>query len=300
MAFSAADFADDTDFERFILDRLGTHRVRVASPGAIHDHRGAAGHGHVIIGVGAAEGGGRRRQELRQSLRPVGFGAAYKILDLLVEHVLRANGHTSIKQFATKTAALAQQPTSLPVPLDSHPGFWDRMASLYGNLQEARHAVTHRRTQVTPGGDLEIYDNQTQIIDTVTSAEIASFVAAVHALAEGVIGGVQDERQINIVAWHLNALQPRHGSPALSASDPDAGRRLLKVDLTTLDDGRLRFEVGRARAIVDVQESSIWDLELHAEDRVFVGRWEDVPDRNAANYDFHPASPPSWLSEELS
>jgi hypothetical protein len=36
MSFSAADFADDTDFERFALDRLGPHRVRLGEPGAVY------------------------------------------------------------------------------------------------------------------------------------------------------------------------------------------------------------------------------------------------------------------------
>jgi len=85
MTFNSLDFADDTAFERFALDQLGAHRVRVAEPKYIYGRRGITGK------LGMAEEGTRLREELRHSLRPLGFGAAYKVLDMLVEYVLRAN-----------------------------------------------------------------------------------------------------------------------------------------------------------------------------------------------------------------
>jgi hypothetical protein len=42
MSFSASHYADDTDFERFMLDRLGTHRVRAPEAMSIHDIRGVS------------------------------------------------------------------------------------------------------------------------------------------------------------------------------------------------------------------------------------------------------------------
>jgi hypothetical protein len=95
MAFNPRAFADDTDYERFALDRLGPHRVRIAEPGLIyHDEANPEGgrRGSMTVKGGTAVMGAQAREELRRSLRPLGFGAAYKILDMLVEHVLRANG----------------------------------------------------------------------------------------------------------------------------------------------------------------------------------------------------------------
>jgi hypothetical protein len=43
----------------------------------------------------------------------------------------------------------------------------------------------------------------------------------------------------------------------------------------------------------------LWDLRLYADDRVFVGLWEDLVDKPAAALDFHPETPPTGLSEEL-
>jgi hypothetical protein len=196
--------------------------------------------------------------------------------------------------------AVRTRPNNLPVPLDARPDLWDCVMIVYAAFKEARHAVTHRRAQVTRGGDLEVYDDAANRIDTVTSAEIAHFTAAVHALAEAVINGRNDRRQVKIVAHHLNALGTRHRMTVLPAIDPEGGRRQLRAELIELADGRLRFDVARARAAVEGQVAgAVWDLELYAGERIFVGQWEDVPDRDAESVNFHPASTPAWLSEEL-
>jgi hypothetical protein len=301
VTFNPAEFADDTDLERLVLERLGTHRVRVADPHAIYDRRGKAGGWNTTVRVGMVEEGIGPREELRRSLRPLGFAAAYKVLDMLVEHVLQANGAgTARLTFQQKTRSLRRRPTNLPVPLDTHPGLWDRLAALYARFQEPRHAVTHRRAQATAAGDLEIYDDGRQLVDTISNTEIESFAAAVHTAAELVIDARDDSRRANIAAWHLNTLRSRHALAVLPATDPNAHRRLLEMDLIELGGGCLRFEVARAREIVDHQpKPSLWDLRLHAGGRVFVGHWEEVPDQFATLLDFHPASPPTWLSEEV-
>ena len=60
-------------------------------------------------------------------------------------------------------------------------------SSRFTSRSAGRHAFTHRRSQATQAGDLEIYDDQRQRIDTVTAAEIEAFAACTHAIAELVI-----------------------------------------------------------------------------------------------------------------
>jgi hypothetical protein len=258
MPFNPNDFAEDTDYERFTLDRLGPHRVRIADPNFIYLDEADTGGGRrrsIRVTLTPAESGGQAREELLSSLRPVGFGAAYKILDMLVEHVLRANGARGRRlNFDQKTRALSARPASLPVPLDGHPELWERLAVLYAVFQDARHAVTHRRAQVTQSGDLEIYDNNRALTDTISRTELGAFAGAVHAIAAAVIDVDADKRQTSIVAWHLNKLVSRHGLPTLPAPDPDAGRRLLISDLALLENGLVRFDVASARGIVDHQQ----------------------------------------------
>jgi hypothetical protein len=67
--------------------------VRIAEPGLIyHDEASPEGgrRGSMTVKIGPAVMGAQARAKLRRSLRPLGFGSAYKILDMLVEHVVRA------------------------------------------------------------------------------------------------------------------------------------------------------------------------------------------------------------------
>jgi hypothetical protein len=217
---------------------------------------------------------------------------------MLVEHVLRANGASASRlSFRTKERTLATRPSLLPTPLDTRSDLWDRLAAVYVAFADARHAVTHRRAQATTAGDLEVYDNARRLTDTIRTAEIEAFAAAVHTVAELVIDASDDSRRVGIAAWSLNALGARHRLAALSATDPNAARRLLVMNLDVQDDGLLRFDSALARRTVAGQTPSLWDLRLHAGERIFVGHWEDVPDPDADALDFHSASPPPWLSE---
>jgi hypothetical protein len=301
VSFSAQDFADDTEYERLVLERLGTHRVRPAAPDMIyHLESNPRGGGSIHVTLGAAETGARRAEELRQALQPLGFVAAYKILDMLVEHVLRANGAPGGRlTFAAKIALLSGTIRHLPRPLDVRSDLWDRAAALHSAFIEARHAVTHRRAQMTASGDLAVYDDQRRLVDMITSGEVAAFAAAMHALAELVLDASDDARRTNIAAWYLNELQPRHSATRLQATDPMAGRGLLRADLTPIPHG-VRFDVTRARQAIEGQQRGFWDVELLLEGgRMFVGRWEDVPDQAASVFDFDPAHPPDWLSEQV-
>lgn len=275
--------------------------MRPAEPGARYSVRGkAAGH-DVAISVGSITRGGQALQEFRSSLQPLGFGAAYKVLDMLVEHVLRTNGATGWLGFKAKKANLGRHSHALPTPLDGRPDLWERLAVLYVRLVEPRHAVTHRRASAV-GGDLAIYDDARRHTDTLGAAEITSFAAAVHATAELVIDVSDDTRRLDIVAWHLDQLHTRHGLPLLNAADTNAAQRLLELDAEQLADGRLRIDLERVRGTVASQTTpSFWDLRVYDGDRrVFVGRWEDVPDRDdASTFDFSRETPPEWLSEEI-
>ncbi len=300
MAFEPTEFSEDTDFERLMIERLELHHMKVTDPTATYDRRALAGRGNTSVRIGMVEEGAEPRERLRQSLTPLGFAAAYKELDMLVQHVLRANGHAGAQKlgYGQKKIAVQQPLTDLPAPLDVHRDIWKITATLYGKLLEVRHAITHRRAGLTSAGDLEAYTNSGQLICTVTSDEIRSFVASVHAIGELVIAGSYG-RESGIAAWHLNRLRSHHHERLLpNEIDPSADLRLLMMDLEELSDGQLRFDVVAARAVVEVQpQPSIWDLELHAEGRIFIGRWEEIPENASASIDFHPATPPEWLTE---
>jgi hypothetical protein len=302
MQFSRSNFDDDTSFERFALASLGAHQVRPKERDAIFHLEGSPRGGGATIDIAfAASLGTQRIEDFKASLRVLGFGAAYKTLDLMIEHVLRANGapqgHLTFK---AKAVAVTTRPRKLPPPLDAYPELWDRLAKLYVALADARHAVTHRRGGVSAAGDLQVHDNQGHQTDTVPASEVASFMGAAHSVAELVIDASSDPRRIGILAWYLNEVASRHGFAVLPASDPIAGVGLMIADLATQSDTSLRIDVRQLRENVDRQAArDVWDLELRGDGRVFTGRWEDVPDKIAEYFDFDPALPPAWLTEQF-
>jgi hypothetical protein len=255
------------------------------------------GKGTISVKVGTAVSGQQAVDELRQELRPIAFAAAYKILDLLVEGVLRANGASRRLTFATKVQRLKARPASLPAPLDQHGGYWDRLAVLYASLNEVRHALIHRRAGWV-GGVMEAYDDSGNLIDTITKDEAAAFIAGVHAVAELVTDGSADERRLFLAATQINALQQRHALGLLPVAPLGLVVRKAVVALDATEAG-WRLDLAELKRTVDGQQPSFWDIEALAGPHVLEGRWEDVPDINVATVEFPIAAPPSWLRERL-
>ena len=128
------------------MGALGTHPISPV-PSCLTYHADPNPQGGSASGtIGTVVSGTQLRDELRDKLQPLSFGAAYKVLDMLVEHVLRANRTPAGPlTFVYKVNALKRGVVQLPAPIDSHTGVWDRLAKLYSDLEQARHAVTHRQ-----------------------------------------------------------------------------------------------------------------------------------------------------------
>jgi hypothetical protein len=295
--FSRTDFDEDTAFERFVLDRLGTHRVRPLEPSSIHDLRSNA----IAIKLGSAIEGAAGREQLRRDLEPLSFGAAFKVLDLLVEHVIRDNVQSAPAKitFRWKQNWLAKgRPKRLPAPLRQRPALWDRLVALYVELDEVRHAVVHRRARITNTGALEAYENNRQLVATLTREEVAAFIGAIHACAELVIGGKDDKRRAGMVGAYLNRLQHVHKRRRLARGSTDGVARLMIMDLVERPNGQLGLDVASAEAAVAGQTPSLWNLDLRAVAvrRRFVAYWEEIP-RGGPLLEFDPDLPPRWLRE---
>jgi hypothetical protein len=221
---------------------------------------------------------------------------------MLVEHVLRANGVKKKRvPFAEKSKKLKKiQPAALPVPLDSDPEVWHQLGALYDAFQDARHAVTHRRAGTSQAGDIEVFSDQRVREDSITRDEIRDFAGAVHGAAELMIEQARDDRRLDFVRGHLNALAHRHGRSLYAVAAPGDDHRLLKAHLEDLQDDRFVIEMTRIREVIELQpETAYWTIELYSDDRLFVGHWEEIPGRDQDSVDFDAANPPSWLTEEI-
>lgn len=298
--FDRSAFDEDTGFERLVMAQLGQHRLEIPEPTMVyHAEANPEGRGGMVVRIGPAEEGTQLRDDLRASLRPLSFGAAYKTLDMLIEYLQRAAHGAPDQAYSEKVKWARRAQPPLPTPLAQDPGIWERLALLYGDLKGARDAVVHRRAKPLKG-EFVIYDGQRQEVDRISDEEISAFTGAVHGIAETVVGTDSDRRRVGMVAWYLNALRRRHGLSDLSgAVDPQAGVGRLVMDALPTRAGRLTVDVARAQGITTAQPYSLWEIELHAGVRRFFGRWEDFPTGTGPTFDFDPDAPPDFLVERV-
>ncbi len=139
------EFADDTAFERLVLDRamplLPTSEARsvidLRGPGvsvAVTPMPARAYVGDAPGTVGVTE------------LRPLIFGAAWKVLDLLVE--LATGKRDTIEEKARKAAA---DLVPAVAPFDGQPDLWMRIMRLYASTKTLRHSLVQAYASARPG-----------------------------------------------------------------------------------------------------------------------------------------------------
>jgi len=111
---TAGRFADDTAYERLVLSQLSdVVKIALGQGSATLDIRGP--NNLVAIGVHEVVGAGAVQDALRP-MQPLAFGAAYKILDLLVELVMDLNGPVTGRRTMKDKQAFARSPIRGPLP----------------------------------------------------------------------------------------------------------------------------------------------------------------------------------------
>ena len=296
------EFDDDTGYERLVLERIleptdPPPGLRVATD----DIRGG---GPVSMGRQTYDSlCADVLERFAAQFRPLAFGAAYKILDFAVEMTMQLNGIQPAGgrgwPFSTKVAfAASSAPTLLPAPLDTAREYWIRAARLYVGLEEYRHALMHRRTHVAPNGDLAGTDRVGAALSQIAVAELDALSRFATLLADALIHGTADKRQLNAMAWQLDLLEALHRCGLLGAAQPPAAIRVVidNVDAGpaggwTLDGRRLHSHLRTQGA-----QPSDADAELHAfidgRNVVFDAAIDDVPD---TAIEIDPAALPAWL-----
>jgi len=293
-------FDDDTAYEMLVLETITT--AGQAPPGTQHARDDLRGdHVHFARGVFDTVGAGSVAQVIDR-FRPLAFGAAYKIIDILVELVMRLNhepcprGRWTFveKQHYVRTA----HPVRLPIPLQVPHSQWPRLGALYDRFLEPRHALAHRRSTVQPDGTLVATSRSGSVLLEVSSDEQDAFVHLARELGVAVAAGHADRRQRNRIAWQLDVLGRHHGLRKLGARKPRDVIREVIVNLDPAGPERWMLDGKRVHAHLRGQNESPFDADLVAygvsgsllaEYRALCA---DVPDDTV---DFDEAAPPSWL-----
>ncbi|HUC21315.1 MAG TPA: hypothetical protein VMA73_01280 [Streptosporangiaceae bacterium] len=165
MPTTLIEFIDDTTFERYVLDRATPLLPR--SPGTSVIELGELNSAGISIGlppatvrVGMTDSAGSAGDQLSaDDIRPLLFGAAWKVLDQLIELALEQAGvpHDRRRDYSvTFKAAEAANGRVAPVPpFASRPDLWLRVITTYASTGVLRNSLTHRRLIVDPAtGDI--------------------------------------------------------------------------------------------------------------------------------------------------
>lgn len=243
--------------------------------------------------------GAQARQDLIDRLRPLFFGAAWKVLDLVVELAFYADGlrpQTPGRWRIDEKQQLAKCHRGQCPPWPAHPDLWERICELYAETVEARHCLVHRRFALSPIGDMtDIRDRSGVRKPDVTAAEQEFFSKAAQWVAASTLASALSNRDRSALAWLLDQLSAHHGRPALGGYDACL-IEVVRINATRTPSGWI-VDVGYAADEVRrvFANRPFYDIEIHFPGTglpPITAAIEDVPKDSAVPVD--PRSPPGW------
>lgn len=313
MLTAITELVDDTAFERLVLDRAFPLMPSSGGGASVVD-LGTSGSISVAVtpqpavasvSVSSSDSSGSPAGQLPvDAVRPLIFGAAWKVLDQIVELALEQTGvsHDRGSDYTIKLktqSAAAGGVRALP-PFDRYTAVWGRIMLLFAATAELRNSLAHRQLAVDPSsGAISATPRPGQPPATPATPATADEQAAFCQLATGtvnaVIAGTIPNRQLAQLRWNLDRLGAHHGQPAFGDSSATGliPRVIVRPTVSKAGDLALDFAVIRADAATAVGGVSHYDLEIHLPDgRILACGLEDAPDTTAV---ISISTPPTWL-----
>jgi hypothetical protein len=225
-------------------------------------------------------------------LRPLLFGAAWKILDLLIEWGLHGQGVGNAIQAKADHARQAVVPN-----LSADPRVWSRIAGVYAGTVEQRHCLVHRSFAAGAAGDMtNMLDRHgAPIIDLNADEQIA-----LSQLAQRCVQVVRDGFTTRTRAHVEVALDGLHRFHGLGRTGPGVPARVpllitvnaaLQGTTWTVD---LLAAKHAARRVFPAY--TFFDLEIHFPGSGLAplrGSLDAAP--NASAEPITPSAPPPWI-----
>jgi hypothetical protein len=206
---SLVEFEEATAFERWALGALvplpaaRPHRaVKDIENNAV---RVTAGTEVVRVYAGGIA-------EVQVDLRPLAFGAAWKVIDLLIELALSQAGLGTGGQMtiADKVKQVKKAVGNCP-PLSSDNALWSALMSVYAGTEEIRHSLVHRRAEVDQAtGELTGRDKNGQPLVPITAEQQEAFCRVAQRATQAVLAKAISPRERSDLAWNLDQLVNLH------------------------------------------------------------------------------------------
>jgi hypothetical protein len=282
---SLVEFEEATAFERWALAALvplPTTRPHTA----VKDLQANAVRVAVGTTVVRVYAGGVT--EVHVDLRPLAFGAAWKVLDLLLELALSQAGVGSFGRVAIRTkVGHASKGSGVCGPLTQDARVWATLTGAYSATEQIRHSLVHRRAQVDQAtGELEGQDEHGQALTPINADHQEAFCRAVQRAAHAALNQSISQRERADLAWNLDQLEQLHGRPLLG------GRQMQPPPL-----GLARTSMKDDRALVNAS-ALLDELRRNFPDRTAYDATFALPDGRHLLVELEQA-PPTEVSVDL-
>lgn len=242
MINSEADFALSTEYERFILSQLYPLMPALEKSDEL-DLRDAEGAHHIIRAT--LDVGGGKVDVLKQSLAPLAFMSAWKIVDLFIELYLHKSGKDPDRNNQWDIAEKRRKATRAVVPhLTAE--LWEGVCAIYGATVEHRHCMVHRRASYTRYG-LAASDRQGKPLATLTPRELDAFIRLAQLLAGTVVDSRTDKRSLRQLRYLLFRLG-QHIESDFSGGVALGPVTLVRAELVKNERGKLEADFAAIRA----------------------------------------------------
>ncbi|MGF0173225.1 hypothetical protein ACQF36_22800 [Streptomyces sp. Marseille-Q5077] len=303
MPTNLQEFEDDTGFERLILDRV-TPLLPQSEASSVLDLDANSLRATPTVAMASSDStSGLPGADLKfDDVRPLFVGAAWKVLDLLIEFGLEQAGVAANqgKRFTfgfkvQRARAGSVQPVA---PFDRHPDLWLRLAHTYASTEELRNSLVHRRYTVDQlTGDLQGSPREPggAVPRSLSKDEQTALCQAAIGAADVVIRGDMPTRRVEQLRWVLDLLVSHHAQPTLGSSSAHALIPVLRLRLAPESSNELTLDAGgiRTSAQAAYADATYFDLEVLLPDgRVLAAPLEDVPNRPVT---FSIDSLPGWI-----
>lgn len=305
MITTIPDYDDATAFERLALTYVPLGSTQ-SSPDLIDLELRSDGTAHFTRGF-TEDLGAAAVTEVLGRFRPLLFGAAWKVLDLLVELALSQSNYPTPKNGrVTIDAKIKAVSSGWPAPglggtrrscrppasLDPQP--WKVLAATYAKTHQVRHALVHRRVDVDHAGHLIGTNDQGTPLTPVSSQAQEALCRAAQRAATTVINRGMTVREGSDLAAQLDQLAALHGEPLLGGVAAGHVER-VRVHAVSTADGRWQLDLPSWQQGIAAKTSDPWvDLEIQGPQggRGMLAHLEDIP----AGVGFiDPNAPPGWV-----
>jgi hypothetical protein len=254
----------------------------------------------ALVAIGITETIGTTSESCveRLALRPLLVGAAWKVLDLLLEEALdqagvppdQARGY-SIGFKQRQAQAAAARPTQLTASV------WGSLMAVYDATVEIRHSLVHRRVHIDASGSLVGIDRYGQPLRPMRSREQEAFARVVLVASDQALAPRTDARSTTRLVRHLADLAALHGQSTTASAAPDVVPELtVIIDPDPADQQRYLLDMADVRARNSFSAAGgCADLIIKPRDRPgqeLCGRLEEAPPGVVS---LDPDNPPLWL-----